>query len=257
MKLSEVLSQKIIRMSEASYLGVILTVTVDEKARYIKQFVTADEEEEDGYIPVKKVFFGRDAAFTVNSGLVYEKVGCTLPIRREVYDTDGMKLGVLTDLEFEGNKIVKIYLTTGVLESPVVKVGEKMIVAQGERMIRSKKAKKEKPDFNAFNVPEKAVEEEVAASVVAKEKAEVSDVKERVSTAVEGVSTEEKPVLKTDKDIPEKLVYGYEFLLGRVVTKSVNKGSKAIANKGDIIDADTVERAGKEGKLVELTVNSI
>ena len=245
-------------MSEARELGVILTVTVDEKLRYVKQFVTADCEEEDGYISVKDVFFGKDVAFTLSKGLIYEKKGSTLPLRREVYDTDGVLLGTLSDLEFQGRKIEKVFLSSGVLSSPVVKVGEKMIVVEGSRKVKAKSPKIERSDFDAFNLPEKGEEneEEVQNAKIDGEKTSIVS-EENEKNALEPISAEGEKIEKERREVPEKVVYGYEFLLGRKVTKSVTKGGTTIAEKGEAINADIVEKAGKEGKLVELTVNSI
>ena len=243
MKLSEIVSYKIIRLDEARELGVLLSLIVDKKGRYAKQFATADVEEEDGYLPVRYVRFGKDAAFTLNRELGYEKVGVTLPLRFPVYDTDGNLRGVLTDVEWSGSLVSRYYLDNGGLFLPqdVFLIGEKMVLLKGKVKCRAAKKKPEQKVelAQAFTSPKVEKEEEEVAAERAEE-----------APQAEPARTYE------NSEVPEKLVYGYGFLLGRVTRKAVFAEGEEVIAAGEIIDRATVEKAWKKGKLVELTVSS-
>lgn len=60
-----------------------------------------------------------------------------------------------------------------------------------------------------------------------------------------------------DIHTPTRIICDYEFLLGRVLTKDLTTYSnKLIAQKGEIVSDDIVNKARLNGKLVELTLNS-
>ena len=247
MKLSEIISRKLICISEAKELGVVLNATVDPKMRRVISLVTADEEEEDGYIPTRYAHYGKDVVFTLTKGLDYSKEGISIPLRKEVYDTDGNLLGMLADVEFERSKITSLLLDNETVLEPssIVNVGKKMTVVAGKRKVRAKIKAEPKADvLSSFNEME---QEDIAAETV-------DSPEESAATSLyEALPHVEEKTGET----PSKIIYGYGFLLGRKVTKAVMKNGKCIIPKDSTIDEDAVEKAGKEGKLVELTVNSI
>lgn len=61
----------------------------------------------------------------------------------------------------------------------------------------------------------------------------------------------------TGGKLPQKLISDYSFLLGRVVTANIyNMRKELVIKKQTLVTVDTVIRARKAGKLLELTLNS-
>jgi|GEM_PF-4135323 len=319
MRFSDIVSKRIVCLGKAKELGMVLSITVDDKLRRVKQLITADQDEEDGYLALRYAHFGKDVIFTVNKELDYQKSGITCPIRRDVYDTDGNGYGSLSDIEFDGKEITSLILDDNATLSPlnVVLASEKMIIIKGERQIRPKKVSQTNVDINnAFNIQNisedngSKIREETdnvinenandadsndikSNSVVDNEyefteeideaeranETPIADTDERSNQEREAREVQQDPLKEENKrestlrikelfpepksssrpekpEPPSKIIYGYEFLLGRKVSKDVYHQGTLIADKGKEIDVATVEKAGKAGKLVELTVNS-
>ena len=65
------------------------------------------------------------------------------------------------------------------------------------------------------------------------------------------------PETETLPQATPAISYGeYAFLLGRTVSKDIVADGRMIAKEGTQVDAEIIEKARKQGKLVELTVNS-
>lgn len=246
MKLSEMLSNRVICLAEARLLGVIISATADCKLKRINQLIVADNEENECYMQMRYLNIG-DVYYTLYKTPEYEKKGIDVPFQKDIYNTDGKYLGQLLDVELEGNSIVSLLTTNGerVSAGEVVIAGD-MIIVKGNNKIRISKGKKKliepskdilvKEAFNDYNTSITAHNEENVDNKVVQ-----PTVTKRESVEVGNVG---------------KIISSYAFLLGRMVIKKILYNGETLIPVGKIIDTEVVELARDKGKLVELTVSS-
>lgn len=250
MKLSEMLSSQVICLAEAKPLGTIISATCDYKMKGIKQVVVADREENEGYLQLRYLNKGDGIYYTLYQAHEYEQRGLRVPFQRNIYNTDGMYIGRLCDVEVEGSEIIALLTSDdkSITAADVVVAGGELVIVKGNKKLRVSKGRKKSVKKSiidiedAFNTPNLTPRNMVEGN------------------STMGSVVEAKRIIPENNDtpssIPMKIISSYAFLLGRKVVKKVLHNGDVLIPEGRIIDTETVELARDNGKLVELTVSS-
>ena len=237
----ENLSKEIIAARESEKAGIVTNVYVDEKLSRIRGYKVSDEESDrDKMLPMRRVIGEGDALVVVNRSALSEVSFPVCPLGAKIYDTCGMMIGTLRDLHFDERGQVHALLSDNGEISPerVLSIGSDLVVlrapahqgkafrrasAPGARRSTPRKAKKLP---TVIGVNEDAFSPEIL---------------------------EERETLATGE---ETLLHDYAFLLGRKVRKDITSGDISVASADELVTPDVILRAHRNGKLVELTVNS-
>lgn len=228
MKISEMISESIVNLPEAVFAGSVINCIVDKKLKKVTHYILLNQEDEEVFLPIKKLKKGVDTYLVLSGDAVCNSTpsGVWCPLNMPVFDTDGKKVGRLKDFEFdESGKITEIFSEKGAEPWEILTLSPAMTIVKGNRNLRLRKEGERGPKL-----------------------------KEIYSDNME--TTLPQPV-KERITAPKRVVSDYSFLLGRRVVKDIPSKNMAILIKaGDVVTVDVVEKARKHGKLVELTVNS-
>ncbi len=250
MKLSEMLSSQVICLAEAKPLGIIISAICDYKMKRIRQVVIVDGEENEVYLQLRYLNKGDEIYYTLYKAPEYEQKGLRLPFQRNIYNTDGLFIGHLQDVEVEGSVITMLLTSDGrsISSDDVVVADNELVIVKGSRKLRISKGKKRKVEdnlvnineaFNTYNPPLGDSEKESVSSV------NIVESKRAVPASFD-----------SHNSVSRNIISSYAFLLGRRVVKKVLHNGNVLIPEGRIIDTETVELARDNGKLVELTVSS-
>lgn len=104
-KITDNLSRIVISLTEAKNEGIVMNILLDKKFKYILGYIIIDDnssEEEEKFLPLKKVIEGTDAIMIVDETKLTAKTdGLKCPLNAPVYNTDGVLTGSLKDVYFD------------------------------------------------------------------------------------------------------------------------------------------------------------
>lgn len=248
MKISEMLSSQVICLAEAKPLGVIITATADNKLKRIKGVVIADSDDNEGYLSMRYLKKG-EVYYTLYKTSELEQVGISIPFQKDIYNTDGIFIGRLLDIEVEGDVITNLLSSDGksIPTNTIVVASGDLVIVKGNNKLRIPKNKS--THGNSSNVDiEDSFNNYTPSAVGSKigNEGVISGLEHKAEPSVTARGGSESV----------KMISSYAFLLGRRVIKRVIHNGSTLIPEGRIIDADTVELARNKGKLVELTVSS-
>ena len=111
MKISEMISESIVNLPEAVFAGSVINCIVDKKLKKVTHYILLNQEDEEVFLPIKKLKKGVDTYLVLSGDAVCNSApsGVWCPLNMPVFDTDGKKVGRLKDFEFdESGKITGV-----------------------------------------------------------------------------------------------------------------------------------------------------
>lgn len=248
MKISEMLSSQVICLAEAKPLGVIITAIADNKLKRIKGVVIADSDDNEGYLSMRYLKKG-EVYYTLYKTPELEQVGINIPFQKDIYNTDGVYIGRLLDIEIEGESITNLLTSDGksIPANTIVVASGDLVIVKGNNKLRIPRNKSTHGNSSKVDI-ENSFNNYTPSAVDSKVE------NEGVISVLEHKA--EAPITSRGGAESVKMISSYAFLLGRRVIKRVIHNGSTLIPEGRIIDIDTVELARNNGKLVELTVSS-
>jgi len=265
-------------------MGEIKNLTFDKNYKRLKNLVIFDDEQEEYHVSLRSVFCHGENVVLVKINLYPPAENTYLsPLNVKCYDIKGKFLGLVTDLKFDEDEKT---VTTLVLENKE-ELSQNNIVSHGKDAVLFDFSEKPKKIVRRKLPPKKIIDEmflkiePLTEDIIAKDSAVISEgettetgtTTEAVTetgTTIEavietGTTTEavtealERDELKTEiPKKPDNLVVGARLLTGRKVKKDIYLGNgKLLISEGTIITLPIVNLALNNGKLFELTVNSL
>ena len=247
---SELKGKKVIALYEAEVLGEIETAVTDNLLKKVRFFQVKDKNGETIYFPYSLIAsVGADAVMLKNKSKILQRDAipsplAVLPLSASVYTHNGKALGSVTDLKFDGDKIVKIIACDNEIEPCKIlsRSQEVIVVNDGEDKVKLVPPVSQEPK-----------------KVIAEEKAE----------NLSPVATEEAPSEQASPTVPNRAstaslastqndkTAGYSFLLGRIATDELFSASgEIIVESGQTIDDTVINKASSADKLVQLALRS-
>ncbi|MBQ9369706.1 MAG: hypothetical protein IJU10_01375 [Clostridia bacterium] len=229
---TDILSKEVLSLSDAAPIGIIANVYMSPDLSRIRGWTVVEEESDDEkLLPLPRIIGRTDVVTVMNISALKTPCGVKCPLGMRVYDSEGRALGILREvIADETGKTATLSIgEKDYAPSDVLRASRSGVIlrspAHGDLHVKRAPAKKSRR-------PRPAAQ---PASVVQ----DVAPETETLPQATPAIS------------------YGeYAFLLGRTVSKDIVADGRMIAKEGTQVDAEIIEKARKQGKLVELTVNS-
>ena len=231
-KLSSLISKKVISLQEGKLCGYVLDIVLDEKLKTFEGCIVADDENESTFFLSRKGIFSQGEECIMIEGdekLEFEISSLSNnPIGKIVYDTNGINLGRVTDVQVAGKNVKKII--TNKCEFP-----QKLILKSGDNFIifglskNSKKIKNNKPIF--------------------KNKEKINNFQEKMPKVVVANQIN----VSNSQIIGEKQMRIFanpNSLLGRTITNDLfGMNNEIIARKNEKINKNIIKNAKNHNKL--------
>lgn len=219
-KLSDIIGKSVVSLWNAAPLGKLNGAFCDEMTKKLLRYET---ERGSSFSPADIISVGDDAIIIGDPSAPNDGVPC--PVGLTVYSVSGRLMGVLSDLELKGDKITAL-----VIGGENVEPGK--LVARSETV---------------------AVVNDVKMRLVKKEKLPETTTATSDSTALLPVKARRESGIPSSKSGSGS----YDFLLGKCLSRTVTKrGGEIIAEEGCEITRELIERAEKEGRLVQLALHA-
>jgi sporulation protein YlmC with PRC-barrel domain len=247
---SELKGKKVIALYEAEILGEIENAVTDNFLKKARYFQVKNQDNETIYFPYSLIAsVGDDAVMLKNKSKIFSRETipsplAVLPLASSVYTHNGKALGSVTDLKFDGDKIVKLIVGDSEIEPCKIlsRSQEVIVVNDGEDKVKLVPPVSQEPK-----------------KVMAEEKAEI----------IAPLASEELPSEPTSPVVPKRAstaslstaqndkTAGYSFLLGRIATDALLSASgEIIVESGQTIDETVINKASSSDKLVQLALRS-
>lgn len=284
LRLSDILHADVICKSDSSLTGKVEDVYFDE---FCGKIVYFDISRADGrmLLPFSAAASVADAVVTEDSlaltspGDVDLTVLRSALIGRKIYTANGKSRGAVTDVLFSAKGRVASVVADGTAYSPASfrAFGDVLILkdAVGAKRKTRKppfpKAEKDypvsilsaappsPPDTRAAEDKSAAVFPVGAGAAAARPSADIraaDDEGERpvyVSDAAGGIDV----IFGGESFTPYRVIADYNFLLGRTLADDlVSYSGETLARRGERVSVETVEKARRHGKLMDLTLSS-
>ena len=284
LRLSDILHSDVICKSDSSLTGKVEDVYFDE---FCGKIVYFDISRADGrmLLPFSAAASVADAVVTEDSlaltspGDVDLTVLRSALIGRKIYTANGKSRGAVTDVLFSAKGRVASVVADGTAYSPASfrAFGDVLILkdAVGAKRKTRKppfpKADKDypvsilsaappsPPDTRAAEDKSAAVFPVGAGAAAARPSADIraaDDEGERpvyVSDAAGGIDV----IFGGESFTPYRVIADYNFLLGRTLADDlVSYSGETLARRGERVSVETVEKARRHGKLMDLTLSS-
>lgn len=228
MELSSIVGKQILSPAGES-LGYAKSVYLSRDFTKISSLCCIDEEEEEFYLPLRAILAVNDALIAGNARLS-SPTGVPSPVGKSVYSHLGEHIGTVCDIIPSDYTVLMIF--NGTEQSPypaeLTAIGESVIVYPDEQTKKALSPKKRR-------APAKHETEK----------------KHSLPAAPVETSQSENPLSAE----PSYCRFG---ILGKQVKKSVyDSQGFPIVNAGEKVTAETVLRARKNNRLLQLTVNTL
>lgn len=255
--ISQIISLPVISIYESCNVGIITEVLFDNTTKRAIALCIVDENE----ISIKKSInmrsiykIGADAVIIRNCDQINlqecDKIGAqnlVFPNNFTVFDTDGVKLGNVTDIELDASyKITKIIVdnNTSINASRILTFKQNILIIKNSNLKLSSFKSSKKIKVNLAN--DYIVKNLNDASIISSgEIVRNLDEKEPIETAMLSSTI--------SVSTPQKIITNYNFLIGRKVLQNiVNTNGEILARKDSIITYKMLNNMRKYGKLCEL-----
>jgi sporulation protein YlmC with PRC-barrel domain len=240
-------------------LGEINNLTFDKGYKILKNLIVFDDEEEEYYIPIRSIFcHGENVVLVKVNILPPIKNTFISPINLKAYDIKGKFLGIVKDLKLDEDDktVLKLVTDNGeeLLPKNIVSHGKDAVLFDfSENPLKVTKRRnfqktisviQHETEFDSaeVNIPTQIIENTVE---------NFNEIPEKVEELPEEIKQE---IPKK----PDNLVVGARLLTGRKVKNDIFlKNGKLLIKEGTVITLPIVNLALNNGKLFELTVNSL
>ncbi len=201
-------------------------------------------------------------------------------LKKEVFLQNGTSKGKLLDVEFsKAGKVANFVCAKDSVSPSMIWQAGDVILLKGEQAKQSKrKLPRPQIEQSVTLLEEAPLKTASVKTTVQPEQAtpartmETSIVSTMPKPVVAFCAEQKEPVLSQgaliqlagndvslleDEHTPTRIICEYGFLLGRTLTNDVTSYlGEHIASKGEVVDDALVEKCRRQGKLVELTLNS-
>lgn len=285
LRLSDILHADVICKSDSSLTGKVEDVYFDE---FCGKIVYFDISRADGrmLLPFSAAASVADAVVTEDSLALTSPGDADLtvlrsaPIGRKIYTANGKSRGTVTDVLFSTKGRVASVVADGTAYSPASfrAFGDVLILKDAvgakrkTRKLSFPKAEKDYPVSILSAAPPSPADTRAAAddrsaavfpvgagAAAARPSADIraaADDGERpvyVSDAAGSIDV----VFGEENFTPYRIIADYNFLLGRTLADDlVSYSGETLARRGERVSVETVEKARRHGKLMDLTLSS-
>ena len=262
-KITDYISKEIVTIADAEIRGIVTNAYVTDKLSRVKGFKVSCEEQEDARcLPLYRIVGEGDALTASNKNALQVNSYKECPLGSKIFDSTGRSLGVLRDVVFDETRgeIISLLTNEETFSPTLVIAASKSAVVLRAAMHEGKRFAK--PGAKSHHTHKRGDASVLSTDTLYKEtsrpfaeKDQESQEEMRISLApIVEANTENTELSEETK---KTFMLGeYEFLLGRKVLKEVSSNGEIVAEKGEIVRAETIKNAREKGKLVELTVNS-
>ncbi|MBQ8845488.1 MAG: PRC-barrel domain-containing protein [Clostridia bacterium] len=225
---SNLISKRVISISEGNEIGYILDVCVDEKLTKILGFLVCDNETEIiNYLEYKDIFSQNEEYVFIKDSRVLqfgEAIETLNPMNKKLFDVDGLFLGKIIEIEEKNGKISKILTKNGeFLTKNIISIGKDCVFYSSKKSFKAKFNRKEK-------------------GIVFEEK--------KLENA--------PPVVIADKNqTPIRITQHPKMILGRRSSVTIlGLNNEIVIKEGELITEKKIDQAKKHNKLNQLIFNS-
>lgn len=285
-RFTALLNKPLLLLFEARIEGNIFGGLLNQKTKKLEYFTVGDKNIFKLIAPKKIQLTGDDAAVAIND-LAFKSVSDVditklvfVPVGSKVFSTDGKLLGTVDDLEMDSEMVFTELFADGkkIKIDNVLSFGEGIVLTKGKwcpKIVKyvPKKVKTLKKDNRRVVIlDEEKVEEQAEEAESVEDLGDdypitepltlaeaIKEEKRQVSEEIDSSENNEQEVKIHifEPRIPARIISGYGFLLGRIVTKNIfSYNRELLIKEGDIVTPPLVEKARSNGKLVELTLHS-
>lgn len=255
--ISQIISLPVISIYESCNVGIITEVLFDNTTKKAIALCIVDENE----ISIKKSInmrsiykIGADAVIIRNCDQINlqecNKMGAqnlVFPNNFTVFDTDGVKLGNVTDIELDSSyKITKIIVdnNTSINASRILTFKQNILIIKNSNL-----------KLSSFKSSKK-IKVNLADDYVVKNLSNTHTINDETTTYNQEVNENINTVAQnpnTTISTPQKTITNYNFLIGRKVLQNiVNINGEILARKDSVITYKMLDNMRKYGKLCEL-----
>lgn len=284
-KLSFLIGKDVLELSSSRIIGRIKNAYFMQDLRRIAYFlVSLKNKDKDLLIPIEEITSFNDAIVVQNSiklihanDFDFTSYICDV-LNMSVYTPTGILKGQIKEIEFSQNGKTNKFHTSSTMFSPssVLSVGGVIILKNSSKPLKTQSVAIPRPQNDSMvsilstPAPEDDLISQSAATVkqantVALNTAPLAI---RISAktpyfsqnAFNNILGEGKGYTSTFDDIhtPTRVICDYSFLLDRTLQKDVIAlNGTVIAKSGERITDEVVSKARREGKLVDLALNSV
>lgn len=235
-KLSDIISLPVINLYEVKIEGYIEKAFINPTRKQI-EYVIVYNEKDNCYKAIKFTNIYKicsDAIFITNSSKItlYENVEFELdklanPINSACYSIDGIRIGNVKEINFNGAKINNIIVNNTIYESSaIIGINNNLVILSPNHKVSIKR----------FRQTAKRIIPQTT-----------------LNAKTEPVVT----ILDSPQITPSRTITNYNFLLNRIILKDIKSPSgEIIANKNTLITSHTLNKLKYYGKLKEVMHNS-
>lgn len=270
-RVSELLSKRLIALSTAEIIGTVSNIIFDEKLTkglILKIYNDDGDDVSISYADLKKVKSFEEDACTVKdkSAIMYEWNSSippfNNPINCECYNQDGKVLGIVKDLILEENKVQSIIVgNTEFKPGELLSYSDQLLIINDTgkpyKLPKNKiKIPKSDAPLNRKIVVHSLSENQPATGVKTFDSADKTEKPEEVKTDI--ALPHKMPPLGQVSPMPaENAQTPYSFLLGKTVSKDIfsDNGIIIIEDKS-LVTSQIILAAKKAGKLVQLALHA-
>lgn len=270
MNLSVLIGKPVINTSIPKYYGTVFNVRLDTRLKQIVALeILREDDDYDDNVVLPIELFGNNHYESVT--MVERKIDqfdimecVSSPIGNKCYTKDGEYIGRVRDVMFNNKfKVIGIVVDEFVIEPQrIVLASNSMILIRATRKAKPK-AKKEEVQLEPINeIAEEIDSLDKVETIVNSEFYETDKeiVNDEMNLSTISIENTEKLIAQVDSEKEEikeekanKVISGYNFLLGRVVGKDIISFSgKQIAFAGESIDKNMIQLCTRQGKLSDL-----
>lgn len=225
-KISNYISKKVITLGEGENAGYILNVVFDSDLNKLIGLVIVDDESDKVFLLKKENIkaAGEDCIIITSTDNLdfYLEDECYNPIGKQVYDINGLSLGMVIDVLLQGNVVKRIVTTKcEFFKRNIRKLGKKYII------FGSKEKKRTKKSTNIFKIENKKLPNVY--------------IQNQSQGIIENNSTKIKPY---------RIFANQNSIMGRTMVSDLyGYNNEIIAKKYDIINQNIINRAKLHNKL--------
>lgn len=255
MNVSEIISKRIVELRTARILGTVINVKFSPTLKKAENLLLLDENENDETflsLGIKNLFAFRNEFLVVksiNSPLLVHNGGTFNPINLPACNQDGKTLGKITDVSLNENYTVKSFIL-GKTEfdfGKLLSFSESLVIFNdsGKRITLPKLSSHAPSKTDLKQMIVKAFEL-------------TTDIPQSPS-AIGAAPTSFGVATPTAASMPPSERHSdFSFLVGKRIARDLySSAGKLIAACGSVITFETIKAAGKDNKLVQLTIRAL
>ncbi len=264
-KVSDILGKPLISLVDAQNPGFIVNVWFNDKLTQALTAEIVNDESDDGervFAPLRYTQCEGDAAVIKSSALIVPEnmksavIPC--PINRKCFNQSGKDLGRISDVTLSGNRVTEIICdNASFAPDKLLSAGDDIYIFNDTdkpiKLIKRKTKKQVRETDTALQSPNAQL-----SAMPTESQPEPQPQKRSLAPIVQTnqVQTPTAPQSVTVTRTPMDRVKDYAFLIGKQVHSPILSRGKIIIDEGSTVDADIIELARIENKLIQLALRA-